>query len=817
MAGNEPQDDIVPVELGEVVLVKGEKIIGVVSYIGAMVDADPSKTYVGLALSDPVPQGHNGCERGHQYFECKEKHGIMIGPDLVSRRISPPELLQKVTILNHAFKECFSQSQQLKQKLSQVSETLFRVEGENQELREKIHYYEQQFNARYNAPFIGTPNLDLDPSPSPSPDHPRGRSQSHHVSSAHDSNKLRTFNKPLPPLPPHKTAFASDHKMNVQHYQHQHPVVARYKKKSYERGRQRRDKSFKSRRNRNRSDTSKSTLTSNALTIASTTELSMSESPVPLSIGDDGRSFKLLIPSATPKRPSKGFNMDCNESESHDVGDMSFDDDHDPMLDINNETLYTNHSTAARFTTDDDDMTLSHTLYNEENDLDIGSIMSYASTKNIYDLSKGTASKVHPGIIHESPDIEDAMRMQLEPMNMLDDLSNSLEYEYSQVDEDCNLEIESPMPRSSDIHIKVYEPNTNNNVIKERVPQDVVKTNSIVSIHNGSASSIPDNVGLYISDKATLVSDSPPVKSSTSTTISPLKVHQKKRIIKRQSLTPMQIKMPTKFNPAHISKSQIRLRDISDNDVNPDMAQQLLSRMSRSEDALLPHDNLMNRRKSMGMPSGIKTKKFKKRMIRSRTFVSNGGGQKYDAIEASKDLHIELDFEEEKSPQPLANHMYHNRGTMRRAKTPQTQPLRALKPTAGEAFQAMTLDDFALDHPQNNIPNHRPQYNQHDIDKNEHHPVHHKQYYSTHINTKQRKQVPTHNPSLTTNLSQPNTSNGNRRTCKQKRGGNPPRIGMHRTKSSPSGNSRNLGSLTDHELKGFFSTADNLFIHNGYQ
>lgn len=136
MEGTEPRlnnstisnsSSVVNVEMGQVVLVKGEKIIGVVSYLGS-VDWDiSSKQYVGLTLSDPVENGHNGTERGQKYFECQDKHGLIIPAQHISRKIEPPELLQKVTTLNNAFKECYNQSQQLKQRYLQIRQTLTRV------------------------------------------------------------------------------------------------------------------------------------------------------------------------------------------------------------------------------------------------------------------------------------------------------------------------------------------------------------------------------------------------------------------------------------------------------------------------------------------------------------------------------------------------------------------------------------------------------------------------------------------------------------------------------------------------------------------
>ena len=115
-------------QLGQVVLVKGEKIIGVVSYLGNVHwDSDHNKKYVGLTLSDPVENGHNGSLKGKKYFECNDKHGLIIPSQHISRRIEPPELLQKVTTLNNAFKECYNQSQQMKQKYLQIRQTLSRV------------------------------------------------------------------------------------------------------------------------------------------------------------------------------------------------------------------------------------------------------------------------------------------------------------------------------------------------------------------------------------------------------------------------------------------------------------------------------------------------------------------------------------------------------------------------------------------------------------------------------------------------------------------------------------------------------------------
>ena len=113
--------------MGQVVLVKGEKIIGVVSYIGRVHWDIESKKYVGLTLSDPVANGHNGSERGNKYFQCEDKHGLIIPYNHISRIIAPPELLQKVTTLNNAFKQCYNESQQMKQKYLEIRQALTRV------------------------------------------------------------------------------------------------------------------------------------------------------------------------------------------------------------------------------------------------------------------------------------------------------------------------------------------------------------------------------------------------------------------------------------------------------------------------------------------------------------------------------------------------------------------------------------------------------------------------------------------------------------------------------------------------------------------
>eukprot|EP01084_Bolivina_argentea_P127242 225067_1 len=109
-----PFEKGIDVQVGQVVLVKGEKIIGVVSYLGSVAWDIKSREYVGLTLSDPVTNGHNGTERGKTYFECDEKHGLILPSHHISRKITPPELLQKVTTLNNAFRECYEHSQQIR-------------------------------------------------------------------------------------------------------------------------------------------------------------------------------------------------------------------------------------------------------------------------------------------------------------------------------------------------------------------------------------------------------------------------------------------------------------------------------------------------------------------------------------------------------------------------------------------------------------------------------------------------------------------------------------------------------------------------------
>ena len=259
----------------------------------------------------------------------------------------------------------------------------------------------------------------------------------------------------------------------------------------------------------------------------------------------------------------------------------------------------------------------------------------------------------------------------------------------------------------------------------------------------------------------------------------------------------------------------------------------------------------ITKRKSMGANIQKKTNKkknkIKRRMSRSRTFVSTTKGIKN--VGDNKD-----DFDEEKSHQPI--------DSTTPKQSPLTVPPRlnnitnsaphtAIQPPSDNMPHQITLDDFELDHQLDQIHG----YNNNNNNNNNHH-HHHQQYYSTHININQRNSmIPTASPTMNNYQSETtakdfhyNTRNrnkkfnqiGSKRKSKSLKRVN---IGNHnvmnhnisnnkndanyinvpqkskgRIKSKSFGDSsshRNLGSLTHKEFDSFLGS-ENLFNYTGY-
>lgn len=277
----------------------------------------------------------------------------------------------------------------------------------------------------------------------------------------------------------------------------------------------------------------------------------------------------------------------------------------------------------------------------------------------------------------------------------------------------------------------------------------------------------------------------------------------------------------------------------------------------------------ITKRKSMGDHK----KKAKRRMSRSRTFVSNTNGKKYNVFEQKKDKdtshlnqsNVNNNFDEEKSHQPLnpspkqSPLMVPMNGNNNINMIPRSAPQHPVASPTDNVPHQITLDDFELEHQidEMNMNNHnRASNNVHKYNNNK---PGHQAYYSTHINISQRNSmIPASSPTIQNYQSESVAKEWNRKRSKNKLSGlkqhNKKRKSLKRnfningnngingyepnhhqhdqhinvhfntlenmgiSKSAPApdpSQHRNLGSLTHTELKGFLE-ADNLFHYNGY-
>ena len=273
----------------------------------------------------------------------------------------------------------------------------------------------------------------------------------------------------------------------------------------------------------------------------------------------------------------------------------------------------------------------------------------------------------------------------------------------------------------------------------------------------------------------------------------------------------------------------------------------------------------ITKRKSMG----DHRKKAKRRMSRSRTFVSNTNGKKYNVFEQKKNKnqsHLNAtnanNYDEEKSHQPIipspkqsplmvpsetSNNNNNN--------VPRSAPQHAISPPRNNVPHQITLDDFELEHQLDGMNNAYNNHSNHNRASNVHkhngavpnNKPGHQQYYSTHINISQRNSmIPAASPTMHNHQSETVAKEWNRKRSKNKLSGlkqngyvnnsnsnhnngnkrksqhinvhfsNLEQVGISKSAPAPDPSQhRNLGSLTHTELKGFLE-ADNLFNYNGY-
>eukprot|EP00484_Ammonia_sp_Unknown_P017540 CAMPEP_0197040236 /NCGR_PEP_ID=MMETSP1384-20130603/16977_1 /TAXON_ID=29189 /ORGANISM="Ammonia sp." /LENGTH=196 /DNA_ID=CAMNT_0042470965 /DNA_START=20 /DNA_END=607 /DNA_ORIENTATION=- len=109
-------------KIGDVVLL--QKTIACVMYIGPVHwTADSKALFVGLELPEPIPNGHSGTYDNHKYFECREKHGIILPLTSVVKVISPQELLGKLNTFKSQLKQLNDENEKIKQQIHELAAT----------------------------------------------------------------------------------------------------------------------------------------------------------------------------------------------------------------------------------------------------------------------------------------------------------------------------------------------------------------------------------------------------------------------------------------------------------------------------------------------------------------------------------------------------------------------------------------------------------------------------------------------------------------------------------------------------------------------
>eukprot|EP01084_Bolivina_argentea_P141437 248522_1 len=88
---------------GDVVLVKpsqDNECIGLVKYIGPLIDHDMMSQYIGMELLQPIPNGHNGTIDNITYFSATKGHGYHTKITNVIKKLSLKDIFHKMKNLN---------------------------------------------------------------------------------------------------------------------------------------------------------------------------------------------------------------------------------------------------------------------------------------------------------------------------------------------------------------------------------------------------------------------------------------------------------------------------------------------------------------------------------------------------------------------------------------------------------------------------------------------------------------------------------------------------------------------------------------------
>eukprot|EP01083_Nonionella_stella_P049653 132243_1 len=91
----------VSLSVGDVVYIKPSQTIGLVKYIGPMVDTDVMSDYLGIELLESVPNGHNGTIDGFTYFTTHTGYGFHTKIANVLKKVFASELFEQMQLLSN--------------------------------------------------------------------------------------------------------------------------------------------------------------------------------------------------------------------------------------------------------------------------------------------------------------------------------------------------------------------------------------------------------------------------------------------------------------------------------------------------------------------------------------------------------------------------------------------------------------------------------------------------------------------------------------------------------------------------------------------
>eukprot|EP01083_Nonionella_stella_P143071 443839_1 len=113
----------VSLSVGDVVYIKPSQTIGLVKYIGPMVDTDVMSDYVGIELLESVSNGHNGTIDGFTYFTARRGYGFHTKIANVLKKVFASELFEQMQLLSNMLQKQSKQISKLELCLKNIKTT----------------------------------------------------------------------------------------------------------------------------------------------------------------------------------------------------------------------------------------------------------------------------------------------------------------------------------------------------------------------------------------------------------------------------------------------------------------------------------------------------------------------------------------------------------------------------------------------------------------------------------------------------------------------------------------------------------------------